>query len=171
MKRIIVALTVILSVIGFIVSICNKAVLPNEMLFENSSFFFFLNLLIIVLAYGFTIMGIPAFLLVYMYESFMMGFCTSFFLINFGFKSFLFIVILLIYKIMVVFFLILNSFYYYKYVVHSFNYLFKKIYISKHNIKLYMKKITIITFFLLVLLIGYYLLTLKIFLPTLNKLL
>jgi hypothetical protein len=171
MKKIIVALTVILFVIGFIIGIYNKITFPNETLFENSSFFFFLNLLIIVLAYGFTIMCIPAFLLVYMYESLMMGFCTSFFLINFGFKSVLFILILLIYKIIVLFFLILNSFYYYKYVIHLFNYIFKKIYISKHNIKLYIKKITIITFFLLVLLISYYLLTLKVFLPTLNKLL
>lgn len=171
MKKIIVILTVMIFIIGFITSILNSTSFPNELLFSNNNFFFFLNLLIIIASFGLTFICLPAFLFVYLFESFMMGFCTFLFLLNFGLKGIIFIVFLLIYKLIMLFFLLLNSFYYIKYIIHLFNYFFKKIYISKHNIKLYLKKITIITCFILILLVSYYGFAMKVLIPMLNKLL
>ena len=170
MKKIIVGITVTLFVMGFLTGMFNNIALPNELLFEKNNFFFFLNFLIIILAYGLSLVCIPAFFLIYIYEAFMMGLCVSLFMQNFGIKSIIFILVLLIYKTIILFFIILTNFYYYKYITHLINYLFKKIYIAKHNVRLYLKKITIITCFILIILTSYYYLTVNVLIHLYNKL-
>ena len=156
MKKIIIILTVMIFIIGFITSIFNSTSFFNELLITNNNFFFYFNILIIIASFGLAFIGIPAFLLVYIYEAFMMGFLTYLFLLNFRLRAIILIIILLVYSLIVLFFFLLNSFYYCKYVKHLFNYFIKKIYISKHNIRLYLKKMTIITFFIIFLTIIYY---------------
>ena len=156
-----VILSVVILVVGIIYSVCNLLILPRELFINGSTFYMFFNILIYLIAYMLIFIGIPSFLLIYIYELFSLGVVIPILLVNFKYSSLIVLIPLLFFKTVIVFMLILNTFYYFKYLKHIVNYLFKRIYISKHNIKLYIKKITIISAFLVITNIVFSLINMK----------
>jgi hypothetical protein len=167
MKKKIIVASVIIIVMGTIFGLCNSIV--SSVVYTNSYFYLYLYILIYIVAYGLSFGGFPGFFLVLLYELFTLGITISFLLINFQLKLLVYIIFLCVFRIVVLFCLVLNTFYYCKYVKHLGNYIFKRITISKHNIRLYLKKMTIISIFVLLIIILYSLLNIYAILPFVNR--
>jgi len=146
MKKFIVLVTVLALIIGFIYGFQKNIDLSSIIFYSASKPLMFFSLIILVGSLFLTFLGLPVFLLILLFEAFLMGAVISIFICNYFFKGLIFIIIfLLLFKFFTFFVLFLNSFYALKFIKNFYAYLFKKSSRCKNNAHLYLKKILIIS--------------------------
>lgn len=168
MKKKVIAIVTVVFGLGIMYSLCNKVVL-KDYFFSVSYFYFFLNILIFLIAYGISFICIPVYFVLLIYELFSTGFITGTLILNFGLKGLLVSLVIILFKAVIVIMLILNSYYHLKYIKSLYNFLFKRIPISKHNTKIYTRKMTIISVITIIFMLLYILIDKYILIVLLNQ--
>ena len=166
-KKIIVAIVMVI-ILGFIFGLCQSINLSIKEL-NTSYLYLFANLLLYLIIYGLSFIGLPVYIITLLYETFSLGIMISFMITNFQLSYLFYLIFFLSYKIIIIFLLLLTIFYHYKYLKHLCSFIIKRGHLPKHNINLYYKKMTIIIIFILIINIIFSLLNIYVIIPLLNK--
>lgn len=153
MKKIFIVALLIAFALGLIVGIFNildlngSSVLPFAFSFKK---IFFILLGLIVLFF-ISLIGIPIYFSILIFDTMLSGFITINFIINYKAKGILFILIyLIVFKVFKMFLVVLNAFYSLKISKNIYNFLFHRRFNKRKNILIYVKKLFIISTILFV---------------------
>lgn len=150
MKKYIIVIILAIFFIGLIIGFNNNYDLKNFYEFTFSWQNLLASMIFLILGLILSLLGLPIYLIMLLFEIILMGIVTSYFLVSFSFKGILFVFLYtLVFKCIYWFLLFLNSFYAFKMIKNEMRYLFKKYRDCKNNIKLYFKKILVINSFII----------------------
>ena len=154
MKKIILIIVASILVIGFIIGINQEYNMNNFVSITMSFKSFILYIMIIILGFLLSSIGMPCYYLFLFFELLLSGFIMALFIINYKINGLCFaLLFILLFKIPSYFILLLSSFYYTKYIKNMFSYLFYRYTSSKKNYRMYFKKMLVINLILIIIII------------------
>lgn len=151
MKKYIIIFISIIFIMSFLIGLNNNIMLYDVNDFVFNYKYFFINSVIYIIALLISLIGLPIYVLLFLYEIFTCGISLGVLLTNYSLIGLLFFIIIFCIKLIFLFLLFLNSFYSIKITKNLFKYKIKKQQVCKENYKRYFKKIFIITIILIIL--------------------